>query len=192
MAKKSLPDSELLRKLLRYDPETGKLYWRERPREMFQCDRSCSVWNAKYAGGEAFTADNNSGYRHGRIFRCAYVAHRIAWKIFYGHDPDEIDHINGVRDDNRIANLRNVDHKVNGRNVTMCKRNTSGITGVSWNTRNNNWRAYIKTPEKVIYLGSFSNIEDAAKARAKAEKKYGYHPNHGRHSAATGGASSSS
>ena len=116
------------------------------------------------------------GYRYIRVDRKKYLAHRIAWKLLYGEDPEEIDHINGNRSDNRITNLRSVSRLENMRNRKRASHNTSGVTGVCWYKNRSKWRAYISEE----LLGDFDKFEDAVAARKQAEKEYGYHPNHGR------------
>ena len=180
MDKRKLPKAELLRKLLSYDPETGNLYWRERPREMFASDNAYSSWNTKYAGTEALTA-LTSGYRNGAIFKKPYRAHRVIWALVHGEWPaGEIDHINGDRADNRISNLRDVSPAENMKNLKRRTSNTSGVNGVYWNKQRKVWHAQIRITRKVKHLGYFECIGSAAAARAVAEKKYGFHKNHGR------------
>ena len=173
---------ELCRQLLRYDPETGKLFWRRRPREMFVDARSCSVWNARYADKQAFTASMN-GYRVGRILDFAFKAHRVAWAMTMNEWPPadhDVDHINGNPSDNRIQNLRSVPHQTNNMNNRRPKDNKSGHVGVSWNKRVGRWEAYISAAGKRQTLGHFTNIDDAISIRKNAEIAHGYHPNHGR------------
>lgn len=184
MAKRPLPDQALLLKLLRYEPETGKLYWLERSPALFRGAKdstaSCNTWNARYSGKPALTINEQHGYRIGAIFGKMFFAHRIIWKMMTGEDPDEIDHINGVRSDNRWSNLRNVDTQSNRMNASMQGRNSSGVCGVAWQARTRSWRAWITARGKYIHLGRFKVFEDAVRARKKAERKYGFHPNHGR------------
>ena len=186
MAKQDIPTPEELRKLLRYEPETGKLFWRERTPDMFtegkqSLEHKCSKWNSCYANKEALKQTKNDGYKRGLIWRQTYPAHRIAWAVFYGSWPsDQIDHINGVKDDNRISNLRDVTHAENNKNKSMQSNNTSGVNGVRWNKADRKWRAFITVEKKFKYLGGFQEIEDAIAARKAAEVKYGFHPNHGR------------
>lgn len=182
---KSLPSPELLHKLLRYNPETGDLFWRERTPDMFTSNRqaaehSCAVWNAKFAHKEALTSPSN-GYRRGIVLGRHHLAHRVAWAMHHGGWPQSaIDHVNGVRCDNRITNLRDVDQSTNMRNAQRMKNNTSGQTGVSWGKANNKWIAYISVSGKRKHLGFFTDISDAVAARKAAELEHGYHPNHGR------------
>lgn len=172
---------ELLRKLLSYDPGTGKLLWRERPREMFANARTQGAWNSRCAGKEAFTADNGHGHRKSSIFGVRHYAHRVAWAYVHGSWPDgDIDHINGDPGDNRICNLRVVTHAENMRNMKLPERNTSGVCGVYQHKPSGKWVAAIKANGKSQHLGYFSEFRDAVEARKAADLDHGYHPNHGR------------
>ena len=181
MASKPLPSPEVLRQLLRYDPESGKLFWKERqPTEGIRTD-ALPQWNGKWAGKEAFTSVNANGYRFGKFMKTGYLAHRIAYTMFYGYPPDgHIDHINGVKDDNRITNLRVVSSTENALNKPRKRTNTSGYTGVWKTPASKKWQASITYRYKPHHLGYFDSLEEAAAARKAAEKAYGFHPNHGR------------
>ena len=185
MATKPIPTPEQLRQLVRYEADTGKLFWLPRDVSWFTdrwntAQSSCRTWNTKNAGREAFSTSRR-GYLCGPVLNTVIPAHRAAWAIYYGSWPvKNIDHINGDRSDNRIYNLRDVDQSVNLKNSRMSTRNTSGVPGVYWCKTSNNWRAQIKVDGKVNYLGSFKMIEDARVARKQAEARMGFHPNHGR------------
>jgi hypothetical protein len=171
-------DVETLRSVLRCEPETGKLYWMPRPSELFPDKRSANVWNARYAGREAFTAACGDGYRRGTVFYTNLKAHRVIWALVHGEWPaDQIDHINGDPSDNRICNLRSVSNAENSRNSARPINNTSGVRGVYWHQSKNKWRARIG---KNISLGYFADFDEAVAARKAAEAERGYHPNHGR------------
>jgi len=181
MAKSDLLSPDLLRQLLDYDPDNGTLTWRDRPREFFKTKASWRSWNVKYAGKPAFTADDGNGYRPGSILNFKCRAHRVAFAMYHNRWPTRhIDHMNQDRTDNRIANLREVTDLENQRNARKSKNNTSGVTGVTWWERDNNWIAQIGVNYKRILLGYFDTIEEAAAARKEAEIKYGFHENHGR------------
>lgn len=170
---------ELLRKLLDYNPETGVLTWKERERGMFSSNRGFSTWNARYANTQAFVNDCH-GYLCGSIFRTKYLAHRIIWIWMTGEVPNEVDHINGNRADNRWSNLRNVNKSTNMKNAKMPKTNTSGRVGVYWYEPYGKWLAKISFKKGPKNLGYFEKFEDAVSAREEAEIKYGFHENHGR------------
>lgn len=97
-----------------------------------------------------------------------------------GIKPREVDHINHIRDDDRLRNLRSVTHQENHRNRAVNKNNKSGVVGVHQQKEGGKWRAQIMIDGKQIMLGRFHKKEDAIKARKEAEKKYGFHKNHGR------------
>lgn len=174
-------DAELLRSLLDYDPITGALTWRPRPREMFKRDSLWKRWNSRYAGRGAFLQVSHKGYLTGQIFRTSYRAHRVIWAMMTGSwPPDQIDHINGVRSDNRLANLRAVSGQENMRNQRMPVNNTSGAVGVTWDKRRRRWLANLVVSGRCIYIGSYALKDDAIAARRAAQDRHGYHPNHGR------------
>lgn len=183
---KELPSPEMLRKLLRYEPETGKLFWRERSVELFEdgkysAERVCATWNSCHAGKEALITLNAYGYKQGRVFNQMLYAHRVIWAMVHGEWPKhDIDHKDGVRDDNRISEIRAATRKENMQNLKRSSANTSGVTGVGWKKSCSKWRARITINEKQIHLGLFARKEDAIAARKAAETRYGFHPNHGR------------
>jgi hypothetical protein len=101
--------------------------------------------------------------------------------MFYDRWPDELDHINGDKGDNRIVNLREVTRAENNKNKSRYKQNSSGFTGVGWHKVTKKWAAKIRVDGRDYHLGVFASIEAAKEARAAAEKHYGFHENHGRH-----------
>lgn len=122
----------------------------------------------------------DSGYISVSLEGVHYKAHRLVWLYVVGRLPDEIDHINGIRDDNRIVNLREVSRQENARNLSKGCGNTSGVIGVSYVKKKGVYRAYITHNYKQIHLGYFKKLSDAAVAREEAEVNYGYHENHGK------------
>ena len=134
----------------------------------------------KLKGLKAGSVDSN-GYVLIKLNGKKHRAHRIVLEIYNGPIPCkmEIDHINHVKTDNRIENLRLVDHVTNGRNKSQYGNNKSGATGVSWDSNQNKWFAQITVKSKNIRLGYFLNFSDAVNARKLAEIQYGFHENHG-------------
>lgn len=170
---------EVLRELIDYNPDTGKMFWRHRDRKWFNSNHEFPRWNTRYAGKECFNYVN-AGYMRSKIFGKDYAAHRVAWALYHGAWPaGMIDHIDGNRQNNRAANLRVVSPLENSRNASMGPRNKSGQLGVSQNPARR-WVASIKNAGRHIHLGTFTEKADAVAARKAAERKFGYHPNHGR------------
>lgn len=175
-----LPDQETLQALLRYEPDTGKLFWKERPLEMFKSERSWKMWNTRFAGMEAFASIGRQGYFQGGLYNKTRYAHRVIWKLRHGVEPDQIDHLDGDRTNNRLHNLREVSAAENRKNQRRPERNVSGVIGVGWSDQRKKWRAQIQVDGKCKHLGLFEDLEAAAIARKEAEIQYGFHPNHGR------------
>lgn len=168
MTKRSLPTPEELRQLLRYEPDTGRMYWKARPVEMFENYRLFRSWNAKWSGKEAGSC-NGHGYLRIPILGRRLLVHRIAWAMHYNSWPEsEVDHINVVRNDNRICNLRLADKVKNGHNRMPPANNVTGVKGVSWHKGGQKWQAYINCGKGRRYLGLFSSFNDAVQARVAA------------------------
>lgn len=154
-----------LKEALNYDPETGVFTW------------NINIGTRAKAGN---TPSNiRDGYSRIKVNGKQYQAHRLAWLYVHGEWPRQIDHINHIRSDNRLINLREVSVSDNTRNQTLSKKNTSGVCGVHWCKRQNKWRSQINANGKRMTIGYFDKKEDAISARKAAEKEYGYHPNHG-------------
>ena len=151
-----------LRKLLRYDENTGYFYWNDN-----------GTFKVK-TGDVAGVVDSN-GYRIITVHNKPYKAHRLVWLYLYGTFPTNyLDHINHNKDDNRICNLREVDCVENARNRLLANNNHSGVTGVHWSSANRKWKAQIKVNGELIYLGYFSDFNEAVRARKSVEQKYGF------------------
>lgn len=183
MAASQLPSPDELRQLLRYEPETGKLYWRMRSESMFR-DRAkpapqlCAAWNTRYANAPALSHRNNRGYLSGHIAGAAILSHRAIWAMVHGEWPEFIDHINGDRADNRLCNLRAVSRAENNRNRRLNHNSASGVCGVK-QLPNGRWTARIRVDGKNQWLGTFDTVEHAAAVRSLAERENGFHKNHG-------------
>lgn len=168
-----------LRECLDYNPRTGALTWRERPRSHFKNDGVWAAWNKKHSHTEVFS--RKGGYLSLKVDGVQYLAHRVAWAMETGEWPKGgIDHINGDKSDNRISNIRDVSPAENSKNKVASKNNTSGFIGIGWNKASKKWMAYIGSGSGQLHLGLFSDINDAIAARKAAEQALGYHQNHGR------------
>lgn len=185
MASKALPSPEVLRQLLRYDPETGKLFWRERNAGWFsnrkgRSERECKRWNGRWAGIEALAALTTQGYKNGSILGRNYRAHRVIWAMQTEEWPtDEIDHANGKKSDNRWVNLRHVDHFENAHNKGIPRNNTSGAKGVCFDSRSGKWLAQIRSANRRHHIGYFACFDDAKQAvRAARASLHGQFARH--------------
>lgn len=151
--------TERLREFLSYDPEAGVFLWKAVPSQRVKV-------------GSVAGSRNGNGYWKIGLDGRKHYAHRLAWLFVHGEWPaDEIDHVNGIRDDNRLTNLRQATHAENCQNLSMNGKNRSGHPGVSWCARDRKWRADIKIHGRTRYIGYYDSIEDAIAARkaAKAE-----------------------
>lgn len=103
----------------------------------------------------------------------SYREHRLIWFYFHKKWPEkELDHINRIRHDNRIENLREATAQENKFNKGMQKNNKSGKIGVCFKKEKKKWRAQIKINKKCLHLGYYKNFDEAVEARQAAEKKY--------------------
>lgn len=154
-AKEARLTIEQLREALRYEPESGFFYWAS-PRK--------KVVVGRLAGNLD---------RHGHRLICLnlerFFAHRLAWFYVYGEWPKgQIDHINGIKDDNRIGNLRISTQAQNTKNSRRRVTNTSGFKGIYFDKRNGKWGAQIQSDGVRYFLGLFDTPEEAHAAYCEA------------------------
>lgn len=173
------PSVDILRRMFSYDRKTGLLIWNKRPVEDFVDEGACLRWNARFAGKVA-GGKNNYEYVRVGINGIRYLAHRIIWLIETGELPDDVNHDNGIHDDNRWLNLKSGSHLDSVKNASRRSDNVSGVTGVSRYKARSQWRAYVIIDGRQLHLGYFEKFEDAVAARIAAKKTYGFHENHGR------------
>lgn len=151
--------ADQLRQALHYDGETGVFIWK--------------VWGGRGVSvGRRAGSHHNAGYWHIGIGGERYLAHRLAWLYVHGEWPLlEVDHINGNKRDNRIANLRLATRQQNGANRGANLNNKSGCRGVHWHPQSGRWRAEMKVARKSKHIGLFRTKEEASAAyqRAAAE-----------------------
>jgi hypothetical protein len=165
-----------VRKLVKYDPDTGLFTWLYRE----GLEGSATAFNTKFAGKEAFTYITPQGYKQGAIDGTQVFAHTVAYLLLTGRWVVGVDHINGDKADNREDNLREADHALNARNMPIRSDNTSGFTGVCWSKQRSRWFARLHHEGKQVTLGFFKTKEEAIAARVQGNLNYGYHANHGR------------
>lgn len=151
--------SEGLRCLLDYNPATGIFKWiGSRP---------------KVTAGMVAGSIHAKGYRYIVVEGKSYRAGRLAWLYMNDIWPvDQIDHINGIRSDDRIDNLREATNSQNKMNTPIYRNNTVGSRGVGWHKKSQKYRARIQVNGKRMHLGQFDTVGDARLAYDYADKKY--------------------
>lgn len=155
--------------LLKYDPLTGKLTWKTNK-------HSKSI----VPNMEAGCINKTSGYRTITIFGLSYAAHHVAWFLYHKVWSDkQLDHINQVRSDNRIVNLREVTVAENARNRSRKLNTTTGEHGIWYDQRRYKYVAEITMDGKRVYQKRFDDIDVAVAAREAKLKELGFHDNHG-------------
>lgn len=134
--------------LLEYIPETGLFFWKKKRRGI--------------QTGKPLGSNNGFGYLRITVLGRSYYAHRLAWFYMTKSWANEIDHINGIRHDNRFENLRDVDRQTNAQNKRFAQKNSkSHVLGVSWHRKANKWQAHICVAKERKYLGLFNDINEA-------------------------------
>ena len=162
MRYRPMPPLEELKEFLDYNPDTGIFTWIKK-------------LNRRIKVGQVAGRAHGNGYIRIRFKGIDYFAHRLAYYMYHGVDPLEnlVDHEYGDGSNNEIKNLRLANTSENGSNrVNLNRNNTSGAIGVCWHKRFKKWQAQIIVNKVYKYLGSFTNKEDAIKARREAEIKY--------------------
>jgi hypothetical protein len=153
------PSRKRILGLLSYNAETGVFHWLK------------VTSNRTKIGAVAGTLCGN-GYQYIRVDNKRMLSHRLAWFMFYGDwPPDQVDHINCIRSDNRISNLRLACNSENKCNEGLRTTNSSGFKGVSWDIRKKLWQATITKNYKQIHLGRFNTKALAHEAYLQAAQK---------------------
>jgi hypothetical protein len=148
-----------LRSVVRYDKDTG-LFTR------LECKQRPDV--VGLGGGP-----NGNGYLRLAIDGNRYYCHRLAWFYVTGKWPEEIDHINGDRSDNRWINLRDATRQINAQNIPRANAHSkSGVRGVSWDSERCLWTVRIRVDKTYKYMGRFDDLEEAGRAYVAAKRKY--------------------
>lgn len=150
-------DHSHLLTILSYNKRTGEFRWRIK-------------YSRKVVPGSVAGGRNVAGYIVIGIDGVCYYAHRLAWFYVNGQWPDQIDHKDGDRSNNKWSNLRIATHQQNVLNAKLACNNTSGFKGVSWHKAANKWSAYIILNLKKKHLGLFETAEEAHQAYLKAAR----------------------
>lgn len=151
---------ERLKELFHYEPETGLF------------TRIKQVSNSK--AGFVMRHRNTGGHVQFAIDKKLYQAHRLAWFYVYGSLPvGFIDHINGVRHDNRISNLREASHSINAQNIRSHRSdNKEKLLGVCWKEANKKYVAQIQVNGRVKHLGLFESANEAHQVYLAAKRQH--------------------
>lgn len=141
-----ITQQELLRDF-KYDPQTGELRWNVK-----RCGAKCG----EICGSEM------KGYLRVVYNYRSYMVHRIIWMMMYGEWPEQVDHINGNKKDNRLVNLRNVSTAYNCQNQGMRKdKKWKAIPGVYYQPDCDVWRVRLKINGTTKNFGSFKDKDEA-------------------------------
>lgn len=142
----------------------------DRVSELFSADVKSGEFRRKKARGPSKQGSvagyvSGNGYRYLMIDRELYLEHRLVWFVAHGKWPSDcIDHINGIKTDNRIENLREATSAQNLKNTSKPKTNTSGFKGVSFEKAAGKWSAKARANGSHHHLGYFASAEDASNA----------------------------
>ncbi len=147
-----------IRKLLYYDSVEGNLFWK--------VNRCRSAKSGMIAGGV-----DHDGYRYIKVSGTRYSAHRLIWLYHYGSFPEnETDHINRIKDDNRIENLRDVSRMCNMRNSNVYSNNKTGVKGVYWHKTKERWGVTVRIMNKDYHVGYFDDFDESVLTRLAVEQ----------------------
>lgn len=150
----------MLREYIAYEPATGILSWKKRPPR----------GPLDSVGRRIGTPCKKRGYLLLTFHGAGFLAHRVAWAIFYGEWPTQnVDHRDGDGSNNRIANLRQANQTQNNANMRMNKNNTSGFRGV-YPVKDGVWAGCIQVNGRGKHLGRFMSPEEAARAYNRAAR----------------------
>lgn len=160
-AKRALPPIYAIREALEYDEYTGIVVWKVKKANRIKAG---AVAGGIHADGYLKISFNNKNH----------MLHRMIWALHYGEWPSEqIDHINGIRTDNRLCNLRLATHSENAKNAGRVSLGVCGRKGVTTcRNKTNPYRARIQVDGQQIDLGCHRTIDAAAEAYRKAAQFY--------------------
>lgn len=151
-----------------FDYRDGKLFWKYRPLSHFPDSLRMNLFNSRYAGKEAGSPWR--GYRMIATNLGRISTHRAIFMMHHGYLPQEVDHINGDSEDNRIENLRAATHQQNSMNMRTNAGNTSGRKGVFKLKGRERWVAYVRKDGRNRYSPRFSSFDEAVEFRGLIEK----------------------
>lgn len=157
----------LAKQVLTYDPNSGNLIW------------NTGLHSKRMLPGSIAGSITKKGYRQVSLYGTTYAAHRLIWFMETGEWPDEVDHIDQDRSNNKWSNLRAVTKAVNARNRSRNPHSKVGEVGIWYNKRTFKYVAEITFNGKKVFQRSYDNVEDAIRERKAKAKELGFHDNHG-------------
>lgn len=161
-------DQTLLKEYLSYSPETGELTWIKKPAKKV------------YPNSRAGSLVSTTGYRSINFMGRSFREHHVVWCWYYGYWPaKQLDHINQIRSDNRIENLREVTIAENAQNRRKAANTKLNEAGIWYDKRLKQYVAEITQNRKKVYQKRFTDIDEAIKARKAKLLELGFHNNHG-------------
>ena len=156
-------NQEIVKELFEY--KDGHLYWK--------------VNRGPKKKGEPVSCKTDKGYFRVGLFGKTYRVHRLIYLLHHGYLPNELDHIDGNRSNNRIENLREATKSQNQYNKGIQKNNTSGVKGVWFDKVAKKWSTQLFVKGKKFYFGYFDSLEEAKKvietARNNLHKEFANH-----------------
>lgn len=142
-----------------FEYKDGNLFWKKQPSPQIKV-------------GDVVGTINKRGYVQVKFLCKRFYAHRLIYFMFNGYFPQEVDHIDGNKTNNKIENLRAVTKSQNQHNARINVNNTSGVKGISWDKRCGKWKAQIAVNKKNYHLGRFDDFDLAKKTINQFREKY--------------------
>ena len=158
-----MPTQELIREL--FDYRDGKLFR--------------SQQNPSKKGVVSGSLDSR-GYLTSSVCGRSYQNHRLIYTMFFGGCPEFLDHINNIKTDNRVENLRPATRAENNSNVGLRRDNTSGVKGVSWHSRDQRWAVRVNIGGTTKHYGYYTDLVQATEVVMRVRTElHGEFCNHG-------------
>ena len=154
---------DLVKSLFNY--REGNLYWKKSP-------------SSRAIVGNMAGSKTKTGYTLVGVNSKLYYLHRLVWLYHNGYLPGEIDHINQIKTDNNIENLREVTRTENSRNKSPSSRSKTGFSGVHWSKKARKWSVTYMVDGTNTRAGYYGTLEEAISAKLFANSEYAYHENH--------------
>jgi hypothetical protein len=174
--------TEVIQELMDYDPETGGFTWRALDWWWFETERSCKLWNTKFAGKPAGYVNTDAhGYPRLKIKLLGKLrsASRLAFLAMGESPPARVGRANRDSLDDRWSNLAPCNDAENSKNRSKYRNNTSGVCGVYWNKPAGKWLAKVQLGGRKHHLGMFDDLDDAAAAVSAFRAANGFSDGHG-------------